>query len=220
MMFSANDSAGLKESVISKSDEVGEWLNSNAYDFTFQLTKRTRLAVNYFYVALEHHKAIVLLISQDCCGSAYALVRPLVETYIKGAWITDCADETDLDYCIKKGKPKKGFVQLMKDIEHEDGQDTGGHSMIQRKAFSGMSDYVHTEKMQLSRHGKDDRIAPNFSDEETIRILIWVNFLGLLAGYTMNSASDSTNRLDKFYRKIAEYDDYSSDILNSLNSEA
>ena len=61
MMDPGTESAKL---FVSKSDELAEWLNQHAYDFRLRNEPRFRLAASCFYVALEHHKSIVLLASR------------------------------------------------------------------------------------------------------------------------------------------------------------
>ena len=56
-----------------------------------------RLAEGCLDVALEHHRAIVLLISHALYGSAFALIRLLFEAYMmRGLWLHRCASEAAL----------------------------------------------------------------------------------------------------------------------------
>ena len=46
-----------------------------------------------FGIAQEHHHAIILLLEKGLCASAFALVRPAFEAYVRGEWLALCADE-------------------------------------------------------------------------------------------------------------------------------
>ena len=52
---------------------------------------KINLLAAYTAVALEHHKSIHLLIKQNLCGSAFALVRPLFEVFSRANWVYVCA---------------------------------------------------------------------------------------------------------------------------------
>ena len=44
-------------------------------------------------VAQDHHCAIVLLLQEGLCASAFALLRLEFEAYLRGAWLAHCASE-------------------------------------------------------------------------------------------------------------------------------
>ena len=118
MIDPKTEAAKLKD-FISKSDELAEWLNQHAYEFTCPDEPKSRLAISCFYVALEHHKSIVLLVFRGCVASAFALVRILVEAFVAGEWLLFCSLPADLEYFAKKGKLRKDFGEMVKDIEKQ-----------------------------------------------------------------------------------------------------
>lgn len=219
MTDSGNEQAKL-EDFISRSDELAEWLNQHAYEFTCPDEPKSRLAISCFYVALEHHKSIVLLVLRKYAASAFALVRIMVEAFVAGEWLLFCSSPADLEYFAKKGNFNKNFGEMVKDIENNNENNTGMLSTVKRKAFSGMSGYVHTGIQQLSRHMTDKTIEPNFEAREIIQMLNFVNNFGLFAGLRMNVFSSSTYYLDKFDDKWKEYNGYSEEMFNSWNSNS
>ena len=221
MMDSRTESTKL-EDFTSKSDELVKWLNEHSSKGLNSNERRSRLATGCLYVALEHHKSIVLLASRSHYASAFALVRIMVQAFVQGLWIFLAASSDDLDYLVKKGKLKKekDFAVMVKEIEKNIKNDIGALSMIKSKMYSGMSGFVHTGMVQLSRHYTDKTIEPNFSEKDIIEMLDFVNALGLWAGLRLKSASGSLNHLDQFEKKTIEYNDYAKDILNSLNSDS
>ncbi|MDE0405438.1 MAG: hypothetical protein OXI53_09020 [Nitrospira sp.] len=218
MIHLAKERDKLLENFISISDELVEWLNENAYEDCFTNNQRFQLAVTCFYVALEHHKSIVLLISDFYYTSAFSLARPLVEAYVNGLWIARNASENDLEYFVKKGELKPNFGQRVRDIEKNEPQDKGVLSIIRNKAWSGMSNYVHSGMTQLSRHMTVDTIGLNFTDKEIVYLLDFVNGFGLAAGLWMKSMPGSTNHIGTFEEKIMRYNDEAQSIFDALNS--
>jgi hypothetical protein len=63
---------------------------------------KTAWLVGSVEIALEHHKAIWLLIERRLTGSAFALVRPLIDTVVRALWINALATEQQIE-CHRAG---------------------------------------------------------------------------------------------------------------------
>ncbi|MCY3956494.1 MAG: hypothetical protein OXF47_10960 [Nitrospira sp.] len=210
------------QNLITKSNELIQWLDEHIYDLNLieDAHSRSRLAVSCFYVALEHQRAIVLLISHNLHGSARALVRILFDVYIRGLWLFRCASDDDLK-CFKRGdKLKKKFEGMIKDIESHSGDDERILSMIRGNAWSAMCSYTHTGMSQLSRYNSSQAIEQNFKEDEIVEALNFANVFGLLSALWMNSVSSNTNRLNSIGKKIDEYNEYSEQIFLSSNPDS
>ena len=207
------------QKLVTKSNELIQWLDQHVYDLNLieDAHSRSRLAVSCFYVALEHQRAIVLLISHNLHGSAMALVRILFDTYIRGLWLFRCASADDLDYFKKEDDLKKKIEGLIKDIEECSGDDEKILSMIKSNAWSAMCSYTHTGMSQLSRYNSSQAIEQNFKEDEIIEALNFANIFGLLSALWMNSVSSNTDRLNGIGEKIDEYNEYSEQIFLSSN---
>jgi hypothetical protein len=55
-------------------------------------------------VALEHHEAISLLIKRQLNGSAFALVRPMVDTVVRAHWINAVANDDQVEQARQDNK--------------------------------------------------------------------------------------------------------------------
>ena len=210
------------QSLVTKSQELIQWLDEHVYDLNLvkDAHSRSRLAVSCFYVALEHHRAIVLLIEHELHGSAMALVRILFDAYTRGLWLFRCATDDDLEYFKKKDKLKKKIEERIKDIEKRSGDDEMILSMIKSHAWSAMYSYTHTGMSQLSRYNSSEAIEPNFNEDEIIEALNFTNFFGLQSALWMNSVSSNTDRLNVIGEKINEYNEYSDQIFLGSNPDS
>lgn len=199
------------QNLITKSKELIQWLDEHIYNLNLSedAHSRSRLAVSCFYVALEHQRAIVLLIEHNLHGSAASLVRILFEAYIRGLWLFRCASDDDLEHFKKEDKLKKKFEDLIKDIENRSGDDEMILSTIRSKAWSAMNSYTHTGMSQLNRYNSSQAIEPNYKEEEVIEALNFANVFGLQSAIWMISASNNTDLLNDLRKKIAEYNEYS-----------
>jgi hypothetical protein len=69
-----------------------------------------------FDISIEHATSIVILIENDKFGSAYTLARPLIETFIRGAWVQNCATQVEVERFSQRDKIKKDFGTLIEEV--------------------------------------------------------------------------------------------------------
>lgn len=141
---------------------------------------RNRLSAACLHQALEHHEAIILLIRRKLIGSAFALVRPMFEIYIRAIWLRLCASEIELRR-FQKGKLEREFSALITDIESHEDYNIGVLSGIKKKSWRAMNDYTHGGPLQVIRRINEDSIASNYSGEEVQEIVTFAGTVGLLA---------------------------------------
>ena len=92
---------------------------------------RTTLLGLFTSLAMEHFRAIVLLVeSQVAIGSAFTLLRPLLESITRGEWLYLCGTEKDHDAFIKGDLRFKDLRQLAKDVDERAG--VGQHQPFHR----------------------------------------------------------------------------------------
>ena len=77
---------------------------------------RFRLAGACLHVALDHHKAIVLLVAHRIYSTAFALVRFLLDSYVRGVWLHRCATEAEVRL-YEADTHKKSFDDVVGEIE-------------------------------------------------------------------------------------------------------
>jgi hypothetical protein len=80
---------------IQYSQSLIRWLDSAIDGVELQANDRVRIAGACLDLAMEHHKAIVVLAAHQLFGSAFALARPVFEAYVRGVWLHRCASRAD-----------------------------------------------------------------------------------------------------------------------------
>ena len=58
---------------------------------------KTRILAGYVDIAIEHHEAIWLLNERKLNGSAFALVRPMFDCWLRALWINAIATEQQIE---------------------------------------------------------------------------------------------------------------------------
>lgn len=146
----------------------------------FLPSDRNRLSAACFHQALEHHQAIVLLVRHNLIGSAFALVRPMFEIYVRAIWLGKRASAEDL-LRFQGGKLKMEFAEMVADIELHEGYNVGVLSDVKMKSWRAMNDFTHGGPLQTMRRITEDSITSNYSDEEIQEVLAFSGAIGFLA---------------------------------------
>ena len=99
---------------LSKACNLAAYLSVKLHDASISDTLRNRIAGACFSVALDHFDALLMLLghTSKLCSSAYALMRPIIESYVRGMWFLYCASDEAIEN-FNENKP----YQLPKKIE-------------------------------------------------------------------------------------------------------
>jgi hypothetical protein len=166
--------------LIKRSEEIIQKIDATLHGAAISSDARHRLSGACLDVAIEHQKAIVVLINRKFYGSAFALVRAQFETYIRGLWLERCATDTEVDD-FKRDKIDKSFKAIIENIENCEGYNVGVLSSVRVKSWDTMNSYTHGGYMQVVRRMSEDYMEPNYSEEEIIEVLNFANSIGMLA---------------------------------------
>src|SRR4030043_716660 len=168
------------QKVIIKSEALIQWLDQQIDGLEINSKERTRLAAGCLDTALEHQKAIVLLVANKLYGSAFSLARLIFEAYVRGVWLQMCASDSEIEE-YKNDKLNKKFASLIQDIEKCDGFNEGVLSTAKAANWNPMNSYTHSGYLQSVRRNKGETIEPNYTPEEIIEVLNIANALGMLS---------------------------------------
>lgn len=168
------------DQAIQCSESLIQWLDKAIDGTEVQTSHRVRLAAACLDLAMEHQKAIVLLVAHRLFGSAFSLVRLIFEAYVRGVWLHRCATEAELDR-FKAGKLAHTFAELLESVEKIDGFESGVLSAAKRKSWKAMNDFTHSGYIHATRRNTDTTIESNYSEEEILEVVGFVNAIGLLS---------------------------------------
>ena len=86
----------------------------------FETSNRSRISVSLLHLSIEHQKGIHVLVGNNVIGSAFALLRPQFEAYVRGLWYNRCSTEKDLEKFISGNEPPR-INDLISSIEETQG---------------------------------------------------------------------------------------------------
>ena len=132
---------------------------------------RTTLLGLFTSLSVEHFRAIVLLVeSQVAIGSAFALLRPLLESIARGEWLYLCGTENDRNAFIRGGFQFKGLRQLAQEVDDKAG--VGGWLGNYTASYTHLCDFTHGGVLAVGlRLTASGSIEPNY-EESRIRLLL------------------------------------------------
>lgn len=176
------------DSRITEAKGIHIWLEQHINSLTsFNATDRLRLSVALFDLVHEHSKAVCLLLDRApahrLTGSAFALVRPTFETFVRGLWLRHCATDSEIAGFANDDKIDKKIDNLLQKIESKDGYDVGVLSCIKNSVWRAMCSYTHGGQFQVVRRITTEGITPSYPDNEIEAVVRVVTGYALLAAY-------------------------------------
>lgn len=184
--------------------QLVRWIDENTAGLTFPADDRTMLTLGCFDVAIEHQAAIALLTSASIYGSAFALLRVLTESVVRGLWLQACATDAELTK-FKRGRLDKSFATLIEEYELKIGTPSGVLSNFKATAWDALNGFTHTGFHQVSRRHAPGRIEGSYPDQEIVKALGLAGALGLIVAGQLLAMSGKKHWLDEYNDKMSEY---------------
>lgn len=168
------------ESEIAKSEAWIRECTAHLQGITVTATERVRVAVSLLHLCVEHQMALQLLVENGLVGSAFALLRPLYESYIRGVWFARCATDADINAFLD-GKQPPRIDALIVAVEGLDEFEGSQLAETKRQIGVNLNDFTHGGKIQVKARNTADEIVSNFHQDDVIRLLECAASVSLLA---------------------------------------
>jgi len=188
---------------ISNSEKLIQWADSKIDGLEVSSDDGPRIVASCLDMALEHQKAIILLIANKLYGSAFALIRLLFEAYVRGLWLNYCANDKEINK-FKKDKIDKEFGKLIEDIEQVDGYNVGTLSKAKKAGWKVMNSFTHSGFNQIVRRNTTSTIEPNYEEEEIEEAISFTNAIGLLSCLEISFLAKKNELSIEILEKIKE----------------
>jgi|ERR1019366_9498685 hypothetical protein len=180
------------------------WIDQYTSGLSFSTDDRTMLALGCFDVAIEHQAAIALLSGVSLHGSAFALLRVLAESLVRGLWLLSCATEVELAK-FKRGKLDKTFTTLINEFESKIGTPLGVLTNFKATAWDALNGFTHTGFHQVSRRHSPGRVEGSYPELEVAKALGVAGALGLIAAGQLIGMSGQEQLLPIYYERMKRY---------------
>ncbi len=189
---------------IRESEQLIQWLDKKIDGLEIKPEDRFQLAAGCLDMALEHHKAIVLLTAHCLYGSAAALVRSIFESYVRGCWLFYCATDKQLEK-FKDEKLKLKLYQFIDDLEKHEAFSGGTLSHVKETSYAAMNSFTHSGYFQVVRRNSGNSIEPNYTDKELIDALETANSFSILTAIAIADMARNRELALEVFNKGKEY---------------
>ena len=168
---------------------------------------RSLAAIGCLHVAKEHQRAIALLCAAGMYGSAFALLRVLVEAVVRGVWLHRCASEQEVRK-FKEGKVEKKFFELVSDIEAKVPSLESALTLYKNAHWSFLNEFTHTGFAQVVRRYDENVTGTGmfYSDEHIAMAVRTAAIFGHMAYNEVITMSGRTDLMEKMRGIEKKYD--------------
>jgi len=142
---------------------------------------RNRVAASLFLLCTEHQQAVHVLTDQELHGSAFTLMRPQFEAYIRGVWYHQCATDAQLDSFVKGAEAPK-IHELLTDIGKLPDFDSQDLTETKQAIWGLLNDFTHGGSFQVRARITTNEIRRNYKSEHVVGMLGWSSMLSYM-GY-------------------------------------
>jgi len=149
------------------------WLNScnSALDnISIKRTVRNRVSVSLYDLAMEHHGSIHILITNKHYGSAFSLLRPQLEAFIRGTWFNLCATDKQIESYKKDKEPPK-INSLISAIEKTPGYPENTLKRMKENTWSTLCGYTHGGYYHVAFRNTATEIVSDYDEKYITKLL-------------------------------------------------
>ncbi len=129
---------------------------------------RNILLIGYWALVFDYHKGILALLSNDLCGGAFALVRPVVEALVRSHLVLMGSDE-DVRR-IREDEYRVNFEKIGPQIDTAFALN-GLFENFLNQARTALHSFTHSGVSQLSRRFDGHNLKPHYKDDEIIEVI-------------------------------------------------
>jgi hypothetical protein len=172
----------MAEESLGKSMQLVEWLARQVGGLHLGGDLRTRVVAICFGIAQDHHAAIVTLLAlaTPLSSSAFALVRPQFEAYVRGMWLAHCATDEQVEGYLHGKIPD--MASLIAALEKLQGDgEVSSLRTIYRRSWRPMSGMTLTGAEHFERWSDGEVLEPAFRSDDIGRILDFAARIGVLS---------------------------------------
>lgn len=190
---------------IQQSVDLAHWSHQRLNEQPFNESTRNQISLALFQHALDLTDATIILIQHDLPGPALALSRPMFEAYVRGLWVSKCADDAQVEHI----RETEGFQpwRVRELIEGLSKTATEESEWINRtnNEISTLNDLAHGGWSHISRRQSDGSIEPSYTPKDMnwlLAILVEVQIRVTCELFTLSEDVRALEELRSYVSKL------------------
>ena len=214
----------ILEELLNESRQIEKFINTHALGYSLPAGHyREQYAAHHFYIALDWYRAVILLTASQFRGPALTLVRPMLESWIKGTWIKLVASDDQIEdvttsskFWIEKSMRLWDLINEVKEKDEFLGEWMKG---LWANVDQYLNDCIHGNNQYLNLYlNKETRtLEGNIPEDLMAFMLDLTNSVALGAALQMREVHTQDERISNlFNRKLSEYLDFTTELLEPI----
>ena len=155
--------------LVSQAKDLSIWLNEKTNDRGISNDRRSQTGSSLLQLSLDIADAIIILLEKNFAenlpGPAWALARPLFESYVLGIWILKCASDEEVDQFLNIGRRPK-FSKLLKAIDNKAKPQADWIRKTEGTNMRHFHDFTHGGIQHVRRRITENSVEPNYQERE------------------------------------------------------
>jgi hypothetical protein len=152
---------------------------------------RARVAAALHQLSIEHYTGIHVLVGTGVYSAAFALYRPQLEAYVRGAWYHRCATDLQVSGLISGDESPSLKVQML-DLERNGAFDPGSLIHLKTMTWKQLCDFTHGGSLQIKvRAATIGEIRQDFRPAHVAALLVASATTALLAGVGLAAVAEN-----------------------------
>lgn len=150
------------------------------------------LAISLFDLANDHARSIAHLINLKLYASALTLVRPCIESVIRGLWVFHCVETRELAerYAVKDGS-WPSLESMVKNLDNTFENDSFFGKRYLGKNYGVLSSFTHGLSYQTANRFDGKVMTMKLSRSDTTAIMSEVCYLSYMSNLTIAHIADA-----------------------------
>ena len=215
----------ILEELLNKSHEIEKFINTHSLSHSPpDANLRQKYAAHHFYISLDWHRAVVLLTAKQYRGPALTLIRPMLESWIKGTWIRLVASDAQIEDVATSSKfwideKDVRLWDLIKEVNKKDQFVGEWMKGLWAAVDQYLNDCVHGNNNYLNLYLDNQTLtfARNAPEDLMVAMLDVTNSVALWSANQMNELhTQDPHHLILFITKLKEYLGYSTELLQPI----
>lgn len=196
--------------------DVATWAMGHVQGLPLAPTPRNRLAGAAYGLALEHHRAMTVLVEAMAYGSALTLIRPAVEGFARGYWLLYRANDAQLrEFVVGRHSPP--LDRLLREIANEGapGPQIGElQQLVQR-----LNALTHGAIEHLALRQSSSSVGPRYRAEDMAQGLDVATWVAKMAALDMvGGVADDAERATRMQQELEAQDQVRGPLIASRAS--
>jgi hypothetical protein len=159
---------------------------------------RNTIYLPLFFNSFQHCVAVLVLVEKDLHSSSDALLRPVIETYLRAIWVKYCAKDNVINKLQRDKGEFPGLSKLLELVEKEAPAFQGTDFLTQKikPLVSNMHDFTHGGIQSVAWQYSEESLSSIRAPEDVkakIKFVVFITYLILC------DTSESTDTDLQFY---------------------